>query len=312
MSWNVRRGLVFLCGSMLVLGCSKGDGRYPPQPASAASQPGFAARFDETLAEDAQGFDAAQQTVGEEAQSFSGYADALKEPCDYARAEAIVRAADEAGRSEAYADEARQRDAVEAFFAEEDGVRLKRLAGGVQYAAQQAGCNDVGSAAAGNLRRGLDKELDEVTREGNEAHALLDRHEEAIGKDNVATMRKQVDVIAEASYLTHVELPRLEHALKRHASEASEARTTLEREIEAEQERAGESTSSDAQKKASKARVAELEEAKGALDVQLEEAKKRVKTLEKDVKATKVAYDKALDGLLETLRQKAEGQGAGS
>lgn len=309
MRWSDVSGLLVVT-VLAVTGCNNKDGKGPPRPASAASQPSFAENYGDTLQREAEGFDATQQEVTEAAQAFSGYADALQDPCDYAKAEEVVRAADESGRSEAYVEKARQRDAVQAFFAEDDQVRLKRIAGGVQYAAKQAGCNDVGSAAVGTLKRQLEKELDETTRDGNEAHAMLDRFEEELGKDNVATMREQVDTIAEASYLSHIELPTRKHDLERHVAAASEARKTLDREIEAAKKRATDAGTSDAGKKAAEARAAKLEEAKGKLDVELEEAKTRLKTLKKDVKEAKKAYDEALDALLASLRTKAEAGGA--
>ncbi len=308
MRWSNLSGWM-LVAALATTACNNKDGKGPPQPASAASQPSFAEGYGETLQLETESFDGAKQEVTDAAQGFSGYADALKDPCDYAKAEEVVRAADEAGRSEAYVEKARQRDAVQAFFQEDDQARLKRVAGGVQYAAKQAGCNDVGNTAVGTIKRQIEKELDETTRDGNEAHAMLDRYEEALGKDNVATMREQVDTVAEASYLTHIELPTRKHELERHVAAGAEARKTLEREIEAEQKRAADAGTSDAGKKAAEARAAKLEEAKGKLDVQLEEAKTRLKTLEKDVKDTKKAYDEALDGLLASLRKKAEAGG---
>ncbi|MEM1034973.1 MAG: hypothetical protein AAGN82_31825 [Myxococcota bacterium] len=304
----MKRAWIFLAlvAAIGAAGCQKKDGLGPPQPASAATQPRFAERYGDTLRAESEGFDATLQGVLDATPTFPGFADALNDPCDFARAEAIVRAADEAGRSEAYVEKARQRDAVQAFFEENEEARFKRLAGGVQYAVTQAGCKDAGGQAAGTMKRQLGREIDETTREGNEAHALLDRSEEALGKENTGTMRDQADVVAEASYRVHIELPTRKYAFGRHVAAGGEARETLEDEIEVERERAMDPGVSDGSKKAAEARAAALEEAKNRLDAELEAARTRFRTMDDELKEARDAYDQALEALLASLRERAE------
>lgn len=295
--------------ALLLVGCANQNENRPPEAASAANQSRYAEEYPEALDKETADFDEDLGAVKETSTTLPTYADELSDPTDYDKAKEVIETADQAGRSEAYVEAARKRDAIVSFFEDDDGAVSKKVAGSIQFAAKQQGCENIGGAA-GAFKRTIEKELEEKMRESNEAHALIDRYEEDLGKANAEKLRKQADEIAEASYTAYIELPTRKYMLDRMIEEGSEARSTLDREIEREKRRIDSKKTSEERKKRAEARIADLEEKKKNLDEKLKSARKRQEKLEKQVKSAQENYDKSLRKLLDAIEKKAEKSGS--
>ena len=303
--------LVAAAALTLVVGCANQDNNRPPEAASAASQSRFAEDYPEALDKESKGFDDDLGGVEKTSSSMPAYADELSDPTDYDRAMDVIEAADQAGRSEPYVEAARKRDAIVAFFEDDDGAVNKKIAGAIAYAAEQQGCKNMGGAS-GAFKRTIDKELEQQMRDANEAHVLIDRYEDELGKPNAEKLRKQADDIAEASYTAFIELPTRKYQLERMIAEGSDARATLDREIGDEKKTIDDPKASADSKKRAETRIADLEEKKRALDEKLEAARERQKQLEQDVKTAQESYQRALDDLLDAIDAKARAKGGAS
>jgi hypothetical protein len=300
--------LVAAAALTLAVGCTNQDNNRPPEAASAASQSRFAEEYPEALDKQSKGFDDDLGGVEKTSASMPGYADELSDPTDYDRAMDVIEAADQAGRSEPYVEAARQRDAIVAFFEDDDGAVNKKIAGAINYAAEQQGCKNMGGAA-GAFKRTMEKELEQKMRDANEAHVLIDRYEEELGKANAEKLRKQADDIAEASYTAYIELPTRKYQLERMIAEGTDARATLNREIDDERKTIDDPKASADAKKRAESRIASLEDRKRTLDERLDVAREREKKLEQDVKMAQESYRRALDDLLDAIDKKARAKG---
>lgn len=290
---------------VFAFGCTNQDNTRPPEAASAASQSRYAEEYPEALEAETQDFDGDLSQVDEKSAAMPAYADEIAEPTDYSKTKEIVEAADQAGRSEAYVEAARERDAITGFFEDDDRAVTKKIAGSIQYAAEQKGCSDMGGAA-GAFQRTIEKELEQKMRDANEAHVLIDRYEEDLGKANAEKLRKQADDIAEASYTAFIELPTRKYQLERMIAEGSEAQATLEREIESEKRTIDDPDAKDADKKAAEARIAELEQKKTTLDEKLSAVREREAQLEQQVKTAQDNYNKSFDELIAAIEAKTK------
>ena len=87
---------------------------------------------------------------------------------------------------------------------------------------------DVGPAVASSLREAVDKQLEKRLRAHNDAHVLIDRYRETLGKANAAALEKQADDISAASYATFIRSVELKVRATRLLDEASQMRKTLD------------------------------------------------------------------------------------
>lgn len=303
--------LVAAAALLLAVGCTNQDNNRPPEAASAASQSRFAEEYPDALERESKGFDDDLGGVEKTSASMPGYSEQLTDPTDYDRAMDVIEAADQAGRSEPYVEAARERDAIVGFFEDDNGAVSKKIAGAIAYAGEQQGCKNMGGAA-GAFKRTIEKELEQKMRDANEAHVLIDRYEEELGKANADKLRTQADEIAEASYTAYIELPTRKYQLERMIAEGAEARATLDREIADERKTIDDPDASAAAKKRAEARVTTLEDKKVALDDKLDAARQRQAQLEQDVKMAQDSYQRALDDLLDAINAKARAKGKSS
>jgi hypothetical protein len=291
---------------VLLAGCTKTDENAPPKGASSADDVGYALEYPEQVDDRVAALDEGEAEVDEETGKFESYPDKLKEPTDEELVADIYRAADEAGRSEAYVKVARENDAIAEFMAADDGLIGKKVAGGVQFTAKQQGCSaDLGGAAAGALKRTVDKQLEERLKQANDAHRMIDENEETLGKNNVGTLHTQADEIAHASYVAYIELPTKRAELKAMMEQRSKVLSTLEDKIKEDQKVVDSSDASDAEKKDAEARITELQASKDKLEQNQQAHKDAMKDLDKRIAAVQKKYDAALDALLESVSDSA-------
>lgn len=223
----------------------------------------------------------------------------------------IVTAADAAGRSSAYAERFAESEQIDRFFHEEKDELGRQVGGSVRYAAKQKGAaqevvDATGGAAVYGMEKAIAKRLEERTRASNEAHRLLEEHEEELGKANVDTLKEQIDAISRTSYLVHVGLVQLRRDLEARLAEGSEIRSTLDRTIEEQRARAEDASRSDKQRALAQKRLAAAQTARERLDAELEEAERGLGDMEQREKKLQDDYSKSIEELKKTLRETAE------
>jgi hypothetical protein len=237
---------------------------------------------------------------------FNGYPSKLKDPPSWAHVLEIVDRASEDGRGYAYVERLRRVQAAAAFFdAEKDEIN-KKVAGAVAYTAKKKGCDEaIAGAAVPALKEAVDKQLEKELHEDSEAQQLIERYRGELGKDNAATLEKQADDISRASYLVHIEIVEDKLRILRMVAEADQIRKTADEDIAAERAyQASNKKLSDADKKASEARIAEMNKSKASVDAALQQAQGVVPSLEDEIKKIQKEYDDAFGALEAKIKEK--------
>jgi hypothetical protein len=274
-----------------------------PEIASAAPQGGYAARFPEEVQHTAEGFglkyNLAKTTIGE----MPGYPNKLKTAANKEVLEVYDRA-DESGKSYAYVERARELEGAKLFFDEEKEEITKKVAGSAQHVAKEKGCDvDVYSAAAHSLKESVDKQIEKRMHERSEAHLAIERHQGALGKENVAELEKQADAIAAASYVVHIELVEHKVRLNRLLGEIEAVKKSTDDAIAAERAAQAEKRT-DAEKKQAEERVAALEKSKGLLDSSVTGAKSVADSMEQRIAGIQKEYADALAAMKAKVQPK--------
>jgi chromosome segregation ATPase len=225
------------------------------------------------------------------------------EKMDHTVAADMFERADQVGRSRAYYDRLGEVRSVRTFYAEEKEDIRRKVAGAAQHTAQQAGCNaEVGGAAAVTLDKMIDEKLEERLRDRNDAHRLLERHREALGKKNVAALEKQLDDVTLASYLVHIALVEEKVRLRRVIEEAPKVKETADELIEEEHRYQSQDGRTDAEKQAAGERIEAMKTAKGRVDTAVRNAERTLEKMDKRIEQAQKAHREALAKLVEDLR----------
>jgi hypothetical protein len=306
--WNQ---LLALTAALVAVGCESKNDKRPPEAPDNTDHVSYANEYPAEVDAVTGDIDDGKAKAAEQCGKFAGYADEIKEPTDYGKVSDVVEASAQSGKSGEYARRARENRAMDRMLAEDDGAFGRQISGSVHAAATQDNCpnpNTVSGAASGGLKRGAEKRSEERLRAANEGHRVIERHKDALGKTNTATLEKQADDIAYASYVAHVELPELKYELERLIAQNDAVIRTVDREIEEEKKLQAEA--SDADKKASEERVKKLEETKQKLADQkakLDERKAQLADLDKEIKQVQKDCDAALQALEDELKKRGGG-----
>ena len=281
----------------LLAGCAQRNNE--PEVASSASQPGYAKRYPAELSHAKTEF-VAQRDAGKELVDKLGeFPDELNDP-DWNVVGQVYRHADSEGRSQAYASRFEEAATVNKFFAEEKQALVNRVAGGAQHAAKQKGCDvELYGPTAHGLDKALEKQLEERMRKESEAHALIEREEDALKKANVEPLQKQADKISMTSYVTHIGLVNSHAQLQRLLDESRSVKSTLEDRLEALK----------AEAEPDNEEIAEVESALGSIDGTVTETEQAVQQAEEEINQLRDAYQKAFEALMDKVEQLAEQQG---
>ena len=284
------------------VGCS--TPKPEPEIASSAPQGGYAESYPAELQASAAAFSQDQADVARITTSFSGYPRDLKGP-GKPYAEEVAAKADASGRSWAYVEALRETRETKKFM-DRDGEEItKKAAGAANYAAKQKGCDvDVSGAVIHAMKEGMDKQLEKRLREGNEAHDVIDRNREIL-KEDAATLEKQADEIAYASYLAHIDIVEQKLRVRRMVEEADTIKKTADEYIAAEREFQKKPNRSDAEKKASEQRIAEMNKAKANIDSSVQQAKQMSEAMEERITEVQKAYADAFAKLKDSLAREA-------
>lgn len=289
--------------SLAVAACSAP--KPEPEFASSANHGHYAREFPEALGAVTKDFSdrriEARKLMGE----LPSYPGKLKDP-SWAHVLEIVDRAGEDGRSHAYVARLRRVQGASAFFdAERDEINRK-VAGSVSFVAKKKGCDEsVAGAAPPALKDAVEKQLEKELHEASEAQQLVERYRGELGKENAAALEKQADEISRASYLVHIELVEDKLRILRMVSEADQIRRTADETIAAERAyQSGHKKITDAERKASEARIAEMSKSKAAMDSAMKQAEAVVPNLDEEIKKIQKEYADAMEALRAKIKEK--------
>jgi hypothetical protein len=244
----------------------------------------------------------ARKLLGE----LSGYPAKLKDPPSWAHVQEIYERAGEDGRSYAYVGRLRRVEGATVFFEAERDEINKKVVGAVAYTAKRKACDEsVAGAAPPALKDIIEKQLEKELHEASEAQQLVDRYRGELGKENAATLEKQADDLSRASYLVHIEIVEGKLRLARMVGEADDVKKTADDTIAAERAyQSGYKKITDADKKASEARIADMNRSKAAMDAAIKQAEAVVPNVDDEIKKIQKEYDDALDALVAKVKDK--------
>ena len=290
----------------LALGC--GGAKPEPELASSAPHAGYAETYPASVQAVTQDIGTDQLQVKAAVQNFPRYPDELKAP-NYTHVLEVVQRADEEGKSYAYVDRVREIQGAKEFFDAEKDEITKKVSGSAQYVAKQKGCDvDVSGAVAHALKESVDKQMEKRLREASEAHRLIDRYREELGKENAEKLEHQADEITFASYQAHVDLVEKKLMLRRMVEEAETIKKTADDDIQAERKYQAEPKRTDAEKKAAEERIAAMNKSKAMIDSAVTQAKAASEGLDERIAEVQKVYEDGIAQLKKTLEGRAGGK----
>jgi hypothetical protein len=302
----MRTTIALLGGLALSLAACASAPPPGPEIGSSAGEGRYATDYSKSLEGEVNGFGENESELTQTEAKFAEYPAELKD-APWGKVADIIERAAEAGRSEHYVEGTREVEGAKQFFEAEGDEIAKKVGGAVQYTAKQSGCEaEVWGAVSGSLKKGVEERLRERQREFNDAHLLIDRHREEIGKENVAKLEEQVDEVAFGSYLAHVEMVEQKLRIERMLAESGDVKTTMDEFIEEERAFQAVQGRKDAEIEASKKRVEAMEESRASVDAAQKQAEEVSKALEERLEQTQKNYDEAVDKLVESYRAKGE------
>jgi hypothetical protein len=291
---------------VLVAGC--GPATPEPELASSARHAGYAQAYPTDVQAITADFGQDQAEIKKTVGAFDKYEGELKNP-NYNYVLEIYQRADEAGRSYAYVDRLREIHDAKTFFDDEKDEITRKVSGSAQYVTKQKGCDvDVSGAVAHALKESVDKQLEKRLHEASEAHRLIDRYREELGKENAAALERQADEISYAAYLAHVAIVEQKVRLRRMIEEAETVKKTADDFIAAEHEYQSKSGRTAADRKASDDRIAAMNKSKALIDSAVTQAKTTSEGMEDRITAAQKEYDDGIKKLEESIRAKAGGK----
>lgn len=301
-------GLVGALGAVAVhlLGCSS-EGKAPKVP-SASGQAAYAIGYSDELASATKAISDAQTREKQLSAGFAAHVDELRKP-DWSKVEVIIEDSDEAGQSAAYADAQGDAMAVKSFWDSDKNELAGRVAGNMQHSMKQAGCSaDVGGSVGFAINDALTKQLQKRLRSKNEAFVVIERYKTSLGPQNVASLEKLADEIAEASYDVHVLMVVQHNRLQRLVADKSDVKSTIDRYVKEETEFQAEPGRTDAEKKASQDRITAANKNKEEIDKVATQAETMSKEAEKTVDAATKDYNEALKNLKAKVEEKKKAE----
>jgi hypothetical protein len=294
--------LFVMCAASL-LGCAANK-KPKPEIASSADSPNYAASYPAALNGALTTYTEQTAKAKENDGAFSQYPTAL-DNVDPKIAEAVYKEADATGRGRAYADKVDDLNAARAFFEREKEELTRRINGSVTAAKEKAECQcelDFYGSVSYALKDEVEKRLKKQLEEVGEYSRTIEENEKTLGKKNVDTLTEQANTIAFTAHVVFVSLPTLYEEMERLLAESKAVKKTLEKEIEAEKLRSEDAATPKADKKDSKKRLAELEDAKNAIDIFQSEAERLVSKAAQEIPAARSEYEKAFDALLNAVK----------
>jgi hypothetical protein len=303
----VRAGVVSV--SLIVsFGCNR------PAPAtSSADQSGFAEEYPIRLGQVRAEFAEDEKDARQEIDSFKTFPGKLKNP-DPTAMKKVISTADATGRSSYYADEAEDRETTERFLTDDRNALGRRVAGGVVYEAKQRQkekecltdqeADALGNAGAYALQRAADRQLDERRKGHSEVLRTIDAERHRLGRQNLETIERQAEIIAHASYLTHVRLELYRRELEGLLDEEPKVKKTLDRALKEDEAILVDTSLPKSRKAAVEGRVARTQAAQATLAKESPLAHPALDDMDKRLDALQKDYDAALKALVANFEGK--------
>jgi hypothetical protein len=299
---SIVRASVVSVSLLVAFGCNR------PAPAtSSADQSGFAEEYPIRVGELRAEFNDDEQAARKEIESFKTFPDKVKNP-DPAAMKKVIETADATGRSSYYADEAVDRETAEHFIAQDRNALGRRVAGAVSYEAKQKqkekeclteqDADALGNAGAYALSRAADRQFDERRKAHSEVLRTIDVERHRLGRQNLDSIERQAEVIAHASYLTHVRLELYRRELEGLLDEEPKVKKTLERNLTEDSAMLNDTSLPKARKSRVEARVARTQAAQAALAKESPLAHPALDDMGKRLEALRKEYDAALEALV--------------
>lgn len=299
------KGIAIAVLATTLLACGTKTSDQGPEVASASGQEVFAAQYSTRVDEQVKEL---ARRESEARTSMDGWEKLPAELGDTKTVDvkALYEKADEAGKSSSYVNERRQIDGVRAFYTEEKDEIGRRVAGGVDHAAQQKGCEtrDLGGVATYSMREAIDKRLEARLRRNNEAQLLLEDERATLDKATAERLEKQMDEVANTSFLVHVGIVETRNELRRYHQDAGHVKDTLDRSIESEKAKLADAQRSDSSKKTIQARIEHLEEERGKIDATTQNAQQSLQSADERIRVLQEDYKTKFKALLERLEVK--------
>lgn len=290
----------------LEIGCASKE--PPPLYAPSTDQAGYATRYPQRLGEARGRVDQHESRSRRLMGGFESYPESLDKP-DWGHVTRVVELADQAGRSEEYAQRYEDDAQVSAFF-EENGDEIRnKVSGGVQWSAKNQGCREpgqLGAGAAHALNTAVEKQRQERLRERNEAHRYINLHREALGPKNVEALEKQADEISDVSYAVHVGMEQTRRQLEQRTGEAADVRSTLESSITELDAQAANAQAPQKDRDAAKKEADAARAALGQIQSEQQQAEYVLKELEQRITKLKDEYGQAMEKLRQKIQEKAQ------
>jgi len=164
---------------------------------------------------------------------------------------------------------------------------------------------DVSGAISSSLKEAVEKQLEKRLRAHNDAHVLIERYRESLGKANAAALEKQADDISHASFSANIRTVELKVRATRLLDEANQIKSTLDRAVAEERAFQAEPGRSAADKKASNERIAKMEDGKVRIDAAVPQLQALIKEIDQRNDAIKKEYERAFDALKKAIAAKS-------
>lgn len=242
---------------------------------------------------------------------FPKFPEQLKDP-PWPLVTTIVNRADEAGRSEAYVAARRELDITERFFAQERDDITRRVAGSTKDALKKSEKNDkaqcdvdVSGAVASSLKEAVDKVSEKRLRSHDEAHFVIERNRDTLGRGNAGALEKQADEISSASYLVYIRAVEIRARILGLIDEAGRVRNTLDQATADEGAFQAQAGRGAAEKRASNERVAKMEATKVRLDAAVPQLQGLAREIDQRNDAIRKEYGDAFEALEKALAAKS-------
>ncbi|MFT3771241.1 MAG: hypothetical protein QM820_37980 [Minicystis sp.] len=228
----------------------------------------------------------------------------LKDP-DWVHVLEIVSRADEDGRGYAYVERARRVAAVQAFYDAEKDDLARKVAGSVIFVAKKKSCDpEVANGVAPAQKDAFEKQMEKELDEASQAQQLVDRYRGELGKENAAALEKLARDLSRTSYLVHVEIVEDKLRVTRMLAEADRIKRTADETIEAERAFQTGKKVTDAEKKASQARIDEMNKSKASIDAAVKQASAVAPGMADEIQKIQKEYDDAFEALKAKIREK--------
>ena len=300
------RAPVIVLSSFLLAACSSSSGKGPVLSSSGDQTP-YALGYADELNGANKAFGDAQTQEKTLAAGLGARVDELKKP-DWDRVLFVVDESDKAGKSADYADAHGDADAVKSFWDAEKDTITSKVVGNAQHTVKEAGCSaDVAGPVAFSLNDAIAKQQQKRLRGKNEAFVMIERYKVSLGPQNVATLEKLGDEVAQSSYDVHVLMVVQRERLRRLVADRDSAKKTIDRFVKEETAFQAETGRTDPEKKASADRVTAANKSKAEIDNAAGQAEALSKQMDASIDAATKDYENALSALRTKIAEKKKG-----